>query len=225
MNWMKKHHIGFLLLVAGIMAIGAAGTASADYVFGEPVNMGERINTPYTDASPSISQNGLELYFFSTRPPSTGWNDYDLYMVKRASLDDDWGEPVRLPAPLNADGASDLCPFLTQDGLALYFESNRPGGYGGLDLLVARRATLDSHWGEPVNVGRPVNSEYDEHHATIFNDEREIYFSDCDLLRPGGYGMVDVYVSTRASKTDPWGEPQNLGPVINSADWDQAPTY
>lgn len=225
MSWLKEHHVVFSLLVPGITVMSAAGTVSADYVFGEPVDMGKQINTPYTDAAASISPNGLELYYCSTRPPSTGWDDLDLYVAKRTSLDDDWGEPVRLPAPLNADGASALFPFLTQDGLALYFNCNRPGGYGGFDLWVARRATLDSPWGKPVNVGPPVNSQYDEHRVAVFNDEREIYFSDMELLRPGGYGMADVYVSTRASKTDPWGEPVNLGPMINGPDWDQGPTY
>jgi hypothetical protein len=224
MNGWKGHHVGLLWLVAGMLFVGSRAVR-ADYVFGEPVNMGERINTPYTDAAVTISPDGLELYFCSTRPPSPGWEDVDLYVTKRASLDDEWGEPVRLPAPLNFEGASALCPFLTQDGLALYFNSNRPGGYGGMDLWVARRPTLDSPWGEPVNVGPPINTENDEHRVAVFNDERELYFCDWNGTRAGSFGWADVYVSTRASKTDPWGEPQNLGPVLNSPGDEYGPTY
>jgi len=224
MNWLKGHHVGLLLLVVAVV-LGSSRAVMADYVFGEPVNMGERVNTPYTDAAPSIAPNGLELYFCSTRPPSTGWDDLDLYVAKRASLDADWGEPVRLPAPLNPEGSSELCPFLAQDGLALYFNSSRPGGYGGMDLWVARRPTLDSPWGEPVNLGPPINTEHDEHRVAVFDGERTIYFSDWSGTRPGSHGWADIYVSTRATTADPWGQPQNLGPVINSPEDEYGPTY
>jgi hypothetical protein len=224
MNGLRRYQVGLLLFVIGIV-LTAGQAVWADWIFGEPVNMGERINTEYADAAATVSPDGLELYFCSTRPPSPGWEDIDLYVATRASIDDDWGEPVRLPAPLNYEGASALCPFLSQDGLSLYFNSNRPGGYGGMDLWVARRPTLDSPWGEPENLGPPINTENDEHRVAVFNDEQELYFSDWNGTRAGSFGWADVYVSTRASKTDPWDEPQNLGPALNSPNDEYGPTY
>ncbi len=54
--------------------------------------------------------------------------------------------------------ALDGCPIESPDGLSLYIASNRPGGLGGIDIWVARRASRAAPWGAPVNLGAPVNS-------------------------------------------------------------------
>src|SRR2546425_1168393 len=64
----------------------------------------------------------------------------------------EWSEPENLGAPVNS-AAGEMNPALSPDELSLYFVSTRAGGFGGADIWVARRASLDSPWAEPVNLG------------------------------------------------------------------------
>jgi hypothetical protein len=84
-------------------------------------------------------------------------------------------------------------------------------------LSVAQKLGPFSDWSEPVNVGPPINSEFNERFPTISDDGLRLYFASD---RPGGFGgpgKLDIYVSHRSGLDDPWGEPQNLGPVINAS--------
>jgi hypothetical protein len=69
-------------------------------------------------------------------------------------------------------------------------------------------------WRPPVNLGPAINSKYVDERPAISRDNLSLYF---DSDRPGGVGGTDIWVSQRTSVNDPWGTPQNLGPVINSA--------
>jgi hypothetical protein len=77
-----------------------------------------------------------------------------------------------------------------------------------------------SDWSAPVNLGPVINSPDNEAAATLSWDRRTLYFAS---NRPGGWGLTDLYVSRRASVKGPWGPPENLGPVVNSAAEDTTP--
>lgn len=200
--------VGF---VAAIMLGG--GSAKADFTFGEPINMGPTINSERYDYNPVISSDGLELYFYSSRPGGYEGFDFDIYVSTRASANDDWGIPVSLGSTVNGPD-HEYMPRLSPDGLELYFDADREGGYGSWDTWLTRRATKDSAWGPPENFGPPVNTSGNEGTVWITNDGLELYFcSD----QPGGYCYCDLYVSTRATTEDDWGNPVNLGPTVNSS--------
>jgi hypothetical protein len=96
---------------------------------------------------------------------------------------------------------------------------------GGDDLWFTSRATKNDPWGSPVNLGATINSSLEESFPDISADSRMLFFSDHmgGPWRPGGYGGQDLWITTRATTNDPWGEPMNLGPVINSSYWDLSP--
>ena len=75
------------------------GSANADFMFGEPANLGPTFTSPGVD-EPSISADGLELYFRSNR--SGGSGNYDLWVTTRATKDDPWNEPANLGPMVNA---------------------------------------------------------------------------------------------------------------------------
>jgi hypothetical protein len=131
---------------------------------------------------------------------------------------------VNLGATVNTS-SYDWAPSISADGLTLYFSSYRPGGSGGDDLWFTSRATKDDPWGSPVNLGATVNSSHEETFPDISADSRMLFLSDHMLgpWRPGGHGGQDLWVTKRATTNDPWGEPMNLGPVVNSSDWDLSP--
>ncbi len=235
-----------------------------------PVNLGPVVNTNFAELAPSISKDGLSLYFFSDRPGGFGSND--IWVSQRASVNDPWGPPQNLGPAINTEH-DENAPTLSLDSHRLYFASDRPGGFGGLDLYVSRRHNKrdDFAWRPPENLGSGVNSFANDAAAASFEDDAtgiltlyfhsdrpggtggdDIYASTLqpdetfgsavlveelsspflDRLpairrdglemfltsnRPGGSGLLDLWVSTRASTSDPWSTPVNLGPVINSA--------
>ena len=193
----------------------------AGFAFGEPVNLGSVVNSPYYDDSPCFSADGLELYFYSERPG--GYGNGDTWVTRRATMHNPWGEPVNLGPQFNSAEGADSAPAISHDGLEMYlmdYEHQRPGGRGGSDLWVARRTKISDPWESPLNLGPPVNSPFHEANPSISYDGLTLYF---DSDRTGGYGNFDIWVTTRVTKQSPWRETVNLGPTINTATYDAEP--
>ena len=196
-----------------VLALGlAAEVANADFTFGTPTNLGPTVNSSSVDWMPSISADGLSLYFSSRRGGGLGAED--IYVTTRATTSDPWGEPVNLGPPVNTSNW-EQGPSISADGLTLFFSSyNRPGGSGGDDIYVTTRATTDDPWGTPVNLGPKVNSSAHDWAPSISVDGLELFFGS---KRSGGYGGYDLWVTTRETIHDEWGSPVNLGGTVNSA--------
>ncbi|MBW2175139.1 MAG: hypothetical protein JRF64_11180, partial [Deltaproteobacteria bacterium] len=79
----------------------------------------------------------------------------------RANANFTFGEPVNLGPTVNSS-SDDGSLSISADGLELYFGSARPGGYGGRDLWMTTRETIDHGWGSPANLGPTVNSSFRE---------------------------------------------------------------
>ena len=142
----------------------------------------------------------------------------------RVDADFTFGEPTNLPAYLaNSSSSSyygdDLC--VSACGRFLFFGSTRPGGQGGYDIWSAARASVSDDWDTPVNLGATVNSPTDDTDPSISVDLLSLFFSS---ERSGGSGGSDLYVTTRATTEDPWSEPVNLGPTVNSTGNDSDPS-
>lgn len=105
----------------------------------------------------------------------------------------------------------DGCPFVARDDRTLYMASDRDGTLGGIDIWVARRESPDDPWGEPQNVGAPVNSQFNDFCPTIDRNDHSFYFVS---NRPGGCGAGDIY--TTRLRPSGWDEPRNLGCDVNS---------
>jgi len=191
---------------------------TTDDPWGIPVNLGPTINTPGGEFGVSISSDGLSLYFDMWQPGSS--NSEDLYVATRATIDDDWSNPVSLGPTVNSS-ADDCYVNISADELALYFVANRSGGYGGYDLWVTKRETIYAPWGAPVNLGPNVNTSSGEGHPGISADGRIFFF--VSTSRSGGYGNEDIWMTRRATTNDEWGAPVNLGSTINSSAWEGFP--
>lgn len=178
---------------------------------GQPVNLGPVINSPSGEAVECISADGLEMYVSSDRPGGQG--QWDLWVARRPTTDADWGPPENLGAVINTAVGDELAS-ISADGLTLYFDSDRPGGYGSSDIWITTRATKNDPWGPPVNMGPKINSSAGDACPCISTDGLELYFGS---YRAAGYGRCDIYVARRATQNDPWGDPVNLGPVVNSS--------
>jgi hypothetical protein len=128
------------------------------------------------------------------------------------------GPAEPLEGPVNTEYYEEAGPILSPDGLELYFHSTRPGGLGEEDMWVSRRLSIYTTFGEPENLGSPINSSANDKLACISSNGLEFYIcSD----RPGTFGHRDIWVSKRATIEDTWGEPNNLGELVNSATYDE----
>lgn len=79
-----------------------------------------------------------------------------------------------------------------------------------------------SDWGQPINLGPTINSQYNEQRPAISPNNLSLYFIS---EQPGGFGSFDIWVSHRTSVDAPWGTPQDLGPNINTFGYESAPTF
>lgn len=134
----------------------------------------------------------------------------------------DWSPPVNLGPFINSVGDENR-PAISNDGLSLYVSSNRPGGFGGLDLWVSQRESVDDPWGPLQNLGPHVNSDSNESAPAFSPDGHHLYFHSFQL---GGCGGADLYVARRQDKRDDlgWEPAENLGCVVNSTANDAGPT-
>ncbi|MBI5917691.1 MAG: PD40 domain-containing protein [Bacteroidetes bacterium] len=160
-------------------------------------NLGAPVNTPGWESQPSISADGKTLFFTSERRGGLGSKDI---WVSYRQANGKWGEPQNLGAPVNTTG-EDQSPFIHSDGQTLYFMSNGHPGMGGFDIYLSRRQP-DGKWGEPQNLGYPINSEGNEGALSVSLDGKTAFFAT-DLLKvregvsafenPQGEGTTDIY--------------------------------
>jgi len=152
----------------------------------------------FSTAHPALNPAENRLYFASDRPGSiedtSGGRVSDIWFVDLLS-DGALGEPVNLKA-INTAG-NELFPFVSANG-DLYYSSNGQLGLGGLDIF---KVTMDADQvpGKPVNVGKPVNGQYDDF-AFVMDDSSKLgYFSS---NRPEGKGLDDIYRFKELSPLD-----------------------
>jgi hypothetical protein len=210
-----KKVIVILLVLALVMS---AKVAKADFTFGTPTIV-PNVNSSSEELNASISADGLSLYFISSR--AGGFGGRDIWVTTRATTDDEWGEPVNLGPTINTS-AGEWGVSISSDGLSLYFDTRQSGTTNAVnDLWVAKRATTDDDWSNPVNLGPTVNSSADDYTSSISSDELSLYFTSGPAR--GGYGNYDLWVTTRATTYGDWGIPVNLGPTVNSPAYELDP--
>jgi len=204
---------------AGDIWVTTRATVSDSW--GEPVNLGPAVNSSAWDGEPSISSDGLSLYFGSQR--FGGYGMADIWVTTRPTISDPWGQAENLGPMINTPH-DDVEACISADGLSLYIDTFREGGYGSTDLWVAKRETLSDPWSEPINLGPTINTAASESAPSISADGLVLFFSDFFAPRSGGYGEPDIWMATRTSVSEPWGEPMNLGPPINTSVMDLHPS-
>ncbi len=146
-------------------------------------NLGPNINSEYWDSQPMISNDGNILFFVSDRPG--GYGGTDIYMsVKK---DGEWAKAVNAGKMINSED-DEMAPVIGIDDINFTFSSDRPGGYGGLDIYVSKFKA--NSFSKPINAGSPINSSGDDLYYYSMPNSDEAYFSSS---RDGGSGKLDIY--------------------------------
>jgi len=138
---------------------GVAATRFEGAEWSEPVRLDGTINTISNEQGPTLSPDGLSLYFCSNKQEPGAQGGNDIWVSHRPSEQDPWETAVNLGPNVNSSGG-DCGPNLSADGHLLFFTSNGRGGAGGNDLFVSRRTDThdDLAWGTAVALGSGVNT-------------------------------------------------------------------
>jgi len=190
--------------------------------WGIATNLGEEINSQYGEWEPSISTDGLSLYFSDVYPAYGSWRPDglghgDIWVSTRSTPDDLWGAPENLGPIIN--GLQAYWPDISADGLSLYMisHSGHRGGSGLCDVFVARRETTFEPFAEPSNLGTNVNSSAGELSPSISADELTL------LFYRGVTGTGDLWIATRKNTSDLFEPAVKLPEPVNSAHIDASP--
>jgi len=163
---------------------------TTDNDWGVPVNLGNALNSGGGDGPGSISPDGLELHFYSSR---VGGN-MDLYVTRRTAKSDAWGLPVNLGAVVNTS-AHEWCPVVSTDGLLLLFAR---GPQTTFDIWMATRTTVLDTWSDPTRLAEPLNGSHAD--AAFITASGLEMFIDSD--RQGGHGSLDIWRAPIIPVTD-----------------------
>ncbi len=164
------------------------------------------IDTRQHEATISISFDGLMLFIYK--------DDDDGSIYTSEFENDKWGKLKKLDENINTK-YRETSASLSYDGQTLFFTSDRPGGYGGLDIYMSRKMP-DGTWGKAINVGPAINTKKDEEAPCFMPDGKTLYFSS---KGHGGLGGYDIFKDS-LNEFGTWSLPQNVGYPINSVDDD-----
>jgi outer membrane protein OmpA-like peptidoglycan-associated protein len=164
------------------------------------------INLEPSKGGINISQDG-DWLLFAGNFSGKGYGNFDLYISYNTPTG--WSEPINLGANINTE-FWESSPSLSPDKNALYFSSNRPGGYGGKDLYVSYR--VNGKWLPAENMGPEINTAGDELAPFIHADNQTLYYTSNGLP---GYGGFDNYVIRKTGEKT-WSKPENLGYPVNT---------
>jgi hypothetical protein len=175
----------------------------------------------YKDFNPSISPDGLKLFFISNRPVDGKRKfDTDIWVVDKSG--EGWGEPKNLGRPVNTDGWELACSAANNG--TLYFSTT--GTTGNIDIYCSK--LVDGKYQKPDSLGQAINSAYTDNDPFIAPDQSYLLFSSQGrpdaLGEPGAsasYPRGDLYISYR--KDGKWTVAKNLGPAINSTADESSP--
>lgn len=168
----------------------------------KPVPISSKINTKNHEGAIQFLPNDEGLLIYSKS---------DVWVSKIEN--NQWQSPEKLTElhDIINSKAHEPSVSIAKDNSLMFISSDRPGGYGGLDLYVATKSK-DGTWSEAVNLGPTINTKYDEDGPYIDPNGTTLYFSSKGHSSIGGF---DVFKSKLVNNE--WGIPKNLGYPVNSA--------
>ncbi len=202
--------------------------------WGQPVRLGEPVNTLCPQDAIEISRDGAYLYVMYTEdilgrmtPTQILARHNNTYRLKRIGGPDEFGEPEFYDLGKGTSESFNGELSFSSDGNEVYFHSLRATNQGYMqnpptdDFLDIYVADIIDGWPGPGrNLGPTVNSVYPDGELAIHPDGVSLYFGS---LRPGGFGATDIWKSTFDGSD--WTSPVNLGSPINSFADDYQPTF
>jgi len=178
-------------------------------------NAGELMSPPFniTDDNQggcTISIDNKRLYFAMSRQEGGNQPNCDIYVSE--NINGDWSEIRKIGPNVNHPVYWDSQPTLSADGNTMYFASDRPGGFGGIDIYFTKKDINTGVWGVPQNAGKKINTAGDEKTPFLHSDSETLYFSSDGHF---GFGKYDIFYIRKDDKGQ-WKDAENIGYPINT---------
>ena len=169
-----------------------------------PINISPDLQTDGDVFISCLSSDGKMLFLSM----SDKFNSYLYYSTFDGTK---WSKVAKLNKNINSKGWESHA-FISEDGNNLVFASDRPGGFGGLDIYLSKKEIGD--WGPAVNLGHEINTPFNEDRPSLVNNGKTLFFSSQNHNNIGGY---DIFKS-EMQPNGIWSSPQNLGYPLNTPD-------
>jgi OOP family OmpA-OmpF porin len=150
--------------------------------------------------------------FFFTRSLVSNKNECAIYFSRM--FNGEWLKAQKMNDKVNLDGYRSTDGTIVPDGSIIYYSSNRPGGYGKMDIWYEFIDEEGRTYGDPINMGPLFNTPEDEVSPYFHALTNTLYFSSDGLA---GFGGLDVFKSSLNKDDTAWSAPKNLGLPINSS--------
>ena len=193
-------------------AINFAQQHAHDHYTFTPINLGDSVNSFFSEYFPSLTIDGKTLVF------TRRLNNINEDFFETQQQNNYWSNAKALTGSINTN-YNEGAQTISQDVEWLIFTGcNFPEGKGGCDLYISKKiiddqsSTIHSSWSTPQNLGNAINTEFWESTPSLSPDKKDLYFSS---NRPGGFGGSDLYVSHQLANGK-WSTPENLGSNINT---------
>lgn len=187
-------------------------TKTSDGVLGVPELFSKKITTKFHEGPLCFSSSGEKMFFTRSdfnggkrRNNADGVMKLQIYVSEKEGSD--WSKPTSLN--INTKEFEEAHPAINHDGSRLYFSSDRPGGFGNMDLYYSDY--VNGQWSEPINLGSKINTSGNDLFPYIHNDGTLYYASNGRK----GLGGLDIY-SVTANENQEWEKVENLGSPFNS---------
>lgn len=154
--------------------------------WGEPINMGTKINTAEDEETPSISADETEFYFVRDNVYAVNQDYVCRKLMFSEKKSNEWQKPIDLPSPVNLD--CEQSPRICIDGKTLYFSSVREGNEGMADLFMTRKEG-ENIWSAPIRID-VANTKHGDQYASLTMDLKNMYYSISDKKFAGVYKVV-----------------------------------
>lgn len=150
----------------------------------------EKVETPDLSDARHVYVNKYRTRVVFSQKTTTG--DLDIMEAFKLRSSGEWMDPVIISTQVNSSYNEDY-PYVTDDRLRIYFSSDRPGGLGKMDIYYCEFDDVNNTWGQPVNMGLPVNSADDDVDFRITSDGKAILSSNrFDSIGDFDLFMVDL---------------------------------
>ncbi len=192
---------------------GASGSPPG---WGEAVNIGSPINNAGNNAISGMAPDGRTAYLINAYQPN---GDLTFGISRSTRTKAGWSQPVecKITNNYNEHKKEHLEFCVSPDGRSIILAVQRKNTRGDRDLYVSIQRP-DRTWTEPVSLGPTLNTADEESSPFLAADGRTLYFTSTGYP---GFGNGDIFVSRRLDDSwGNWSEPENLGPAINTAEWD-----
>jgi tetratricopeptide (TPR) repeat protein len=183
----------------------------SDNAWGQPTDITRELGSDGNFFASSLSFSGAHLFLIK----KDGSNS-DIY---ESDLDNGtWGKVVALNKKINS-GFNETGACMSSDGKVLFFSSDKPGGFGGIDIYFSE--SEKGKWSRPQNVESPVNTEFDEDFPVCSATGDTLFFSTNGRE---SIGRMDIFRTTKSSDGY-WEMPENIGVPYNTVENDYLGMY